>query len=159
MLTGFLNSSKIYWLFTWFDLMSQSESPCLIYWGTLETHHFTFSVSSTWLIWGCFLHHFLSSCKKPWFAMISICSCCSFWRTLDVSVFNNCHLTNVNLIQFKKNKQFYVLTNGKTQKFSEIIVLVHSHSQGFFAKLTSVLKFQTSITDGRRPRMSWYFCL
>ena len=30
----------------------------LIYWGTLKTHHFTFSVSSTWLIWGCFLYHF-----------------------------------------------------------------------------------------------------
>ena len=34
-----------------------------IYWGTLKTHHFTFSVSSTWLVWGCFLYHFLSSCK------------------------------------------------------------------------------------------------
>ena len=34
-----------------------------IYWGTLKTHNFTFSVASTWLIWGCFLYHFLSSCK------------------------------------------------------------------------------------------------
>ena len=23
----------------------------------------------------------------PWFAIISICSCCSFWRNIDVSVF------------------------------------------------------------------------
>ena len=23
----------------------------------------------------------------PWFAMISICSCCSFWRNIDVSFF------------------------------------------------------------------------
>ena len=28
-----------------------------------KTHHFTFSVSSTWLIWGCILYHFWSSCK------------------------------------------------------------------------------------------------
>ena len=32
-----------------------------------------------------------------------------------------------------------VLTNGKTQKFSEIIVLFHSHLQRFFANVS--LKF------------------
>ena len=43
----------------------------VIYGGTLKTHQFTLSVSSTWLSWGCFLYHFLSSCKMdhdlPWF--------------------------------------------------------------------------------------------
>ena len=39
------------------------KTKLIIYWGTLKTHHFTFSVSSTWLIWWCFLYHFLSSCK------------------------------------------------------------------------------------------------
>ena len=34
----------------------------IVLWGTLETHHFIFTVSSTWLIWGCFLYHFLFSC-------------------------------------------------------------------------------------------------
>ena len=56
--------------------------------------------------------------------------------------FNNCRLTNANLIQFE-NKHFKVvakvLINGKTQKFSEIIVLLHSHWQRFFAKVS--LKF------------------
>ena len=56
--------------------------------------------------------------------------------------FNNCRLTNVNLIQFE-NKHLQVvarcLKNGKTQKFSEIIVLLHSHSQRFFANVS--LKF------------------
>ena len=35
----------------------------------------------------------------------------------------------------------------KTQKVLEIIVLLHSHSQRFFFLLTSVLNFQTAITD------------
>ena len=44
-------------------LCSMYSHDSLLYWGTLKTHHFTFSVSSTWLIWGCFLDHFLSTCK------------------------------------------------------------------------------------------------
>ena len=35
--------------------------------------------------------------------------------------------------------EYAALTNGKTQKFSEIIVLLHSHSQHFFADVS--LKF------------------
>ena len=36
----------------------------------------------------------------PWFAMISICSCCSFWRNIDVSVFqqlssNKCEFDSI----------------------------------------------------------------
>ena len=37
-----------------------------------------------------------------------------------------------------------VLTNGKTQTFSEIIGLLHSHSQGFFANFS--LKFSNMMT-------------
>ena len=63
--------------------------------------------------------------------------------------FNNCFLTNVNLIQFENNLktntlswQPDVLTNGKTQKVSEIIVLFYSNSQRFFANVS--LKFSNS---------------
>ena len=113
-----------------------------LYWGTLETHHFTFTVSSIWLIWGCLLYHFILLQNGPWFAMILICSCCSFWCNIDVSVFffKNCRLTNVNLIRFE-NKHFKVVARclnkwGKKQKFSKIIVLLHSYSQRFFANVS-----------------------
>ena len=33
------------------------------------------------------LSFFILLQNGPWFAMISICSCCSFWRNIDVSVF------------------------------------------------------------------------
>ena len=56
--------------------------------------------------------------------------------------FNNCRLTNVNLIQFE-NKHFKVvarcLYKWKTQQFSEIIVLLHPRSHRFFANVS--LKF------------------
>ena len=59
--------------------------------------------------------------------------------------FNNCHLTNVNLIKFE-NKHFKVvarcLTKWKTQKVLQIIVLSHYHSQRFFANVS--LKFSNS---------------
>ena len=45
----------------------------------------------------------------------------------------------MNLIQFE-NKLFTVVArcvkNGKIQKFSEIIVLLHSHSQRFFSNVS-----------------------
>ena len=51
----------------------------------------------------------------------------------------------MNLILFE-NKHFEVvpdvLTNGKTQKVSKIAVLLHSHSQHFFASVS--LKFSNS---------------
>ena len=33
------------------------------------------------------LSFFILLQNGPWFAIISICSCCSFWRNIDVSVF------------------------------------------------------------------------
>ena len=33
------------------------------------------------------LSFFILLLNGPWFAMISICSCCSFWRNIDVSDF------------------------------------------------------------------------
>ena len=33
------------------------------------------------------LSFFILSQNGPWFAIISICSWCSFWRNIDVSVF------------------------------------------------------------------------
>ena len=33
------------------------------------------------------LSFFIFLQNGPWFTMISICSCCSFWRNIDVSVF------------------------------------------------------------------------
>ena len=33
------------------------------------------------------LSFFILLQNEPWFAMILICSCCSFWRNIDVSVF------------------------------------------------------------------------
>ena len=33
------------------------------------------------------LSFFILLQNRPWFAMILICSCCSFWRNIDVSVF------------------------------------------------------------------------
>ena len=59
--------------------------------------------------------------------------------------FNNCRLTNVNLIQVE-NKHYEAvarcLYSGKIQTVLEIIVLLHSHSQRFFANVS--LKFSNS---------------
>ena len=56
--------------------------------------------------------------------------------------FNNCRLANVNLIQ-SENKHFKVLARclnkWKNTKVSDIIVLLHSNSQRFFANVS--LKF------------------
>ena len=74
--------------------------------------------------------------------------------------FNNCRLTNVNLNQFE-NKHFEMVarcfTNGKTHKVLKIIVFYTPTRSA--SLLTLVLNFQTAITDGRRSRMSRYFCL
>ena len=109
----------------------------------LETHHFTFTVSSTLLIWGCFLYHFLSSCKMdhdlPWFR---------FAQAVHSDVistlvfFNNCHLTNVNFIQFETRHLYVVARSFNKWKNTKVFrnnVLLHSHSQRFFANVS--LKF------------------
>ena len=45
---------------------------------------FTFTVSSTCLIWGCsFIILHLLTHHGPWFAILSILSRCSFWRNTD----------------------------------------------------------------------------
>ena len=46
-----------------------------------------------------------------------------------------CFNLKTNTFRWEPN----VITNGKTQKFSEIIVLLHSHLQRFFANVS--LKF------------------
>ena len=97
----------------------------------------------------------------PSFAMISICSCGSFWRNIDVSVFQQLSSDKCELdliwkltlwggsqmsLQMEKHKRF--------QKWLFYYTLTRSISL-----LTSVLNFQTAITDVWRPRMSQYFCL
>ena len=63
----------------------------------------------------------------PRFAMVSICSCGSFRRNADVSVFNDCRLTTVRLVQFKNNhfelvaRCLNLRKKTKTRKVSEVI--------------------------------------
>ena len=56
-----------------------------VYWGTLKAHH-SLSLSHDWFE-DVFFIIFILLQNGPWFAMISICSCCSFLRNIDVSVF------------------------------------------------------------------------
>ena len=72
-------------------------------------HHFIFTVSSTPLILGCILYHFLSSCTMdhdlPKFGFANAVHSALI---LTLLFFNNCRLTNVNFIQFE-NKHFEVV--------------------------------------------------
>ena len=48
---------------------------------------------------------FILLLNGPWFAMISICYCCSFWGNIDISVFQQLSSDKCDLIRFK-NKDF-----------------------------------------------------
>ena len=108
-----------------------------------------------------FFNHFLSSCKMdrdlPWFRFAHAVHS----DVISTQVFfKNCLLTNVNLIQFE-NKHFKLVARclnkwKNTDIFRKIVLL---HPTRSVSLPTSVLNFQTSITDGWRPRLSRYFCL
>ena len=83
----------------------------------------------------------------PWFAMISICSCCSFWRNIDLSVFQQLLSDKCEFDSIWKQ----TLLGG-----SQMSYYTPTCSDSL---LTSVLNFQTPITDGWRLRMSLHFCL
>ena len=132
-----------------------------LYWGTLETHLIIFTVSSTWLIWGCFLYHF-----NPLAQWTMICHNFDLLMLFILTqyrckcFFNNCRLTNVKFIQFE-NKHFEIVArcllmekHKMFQKYS--LYYTPTRSVSF---LTSVLKFQAAITGGWRLRMSRYFCI
>ena len=97
----------------------------------------------------------------PWFAIISICSCCSFWRNIDVSVFqqfssDKCEFDSIWKQTLSGGSQMYELLE-KLKSFQKKMFYYTPTRRG--SLLTSVLNFQPSITDGWRPRMSRYFCL
>ena len=73
-----------------------------VYLGTLETHHYTFTVFSTILIQRCFLYHFLSPYKlDPYLPRNRFAHAVHSDVTLTLVFFNNCRLTNVSLIKFE----------------------------------------------------------
>ena len=97
----------------------------------------------------------------PWFDMLSICSCCSFWRNIDVSVFQQLSSDKCEFDSIWKQTLF-----GGSQISYQIEKHKSFQEKSFYyaptrsvSFLKSVLNFQTSITDGWRPRMSRYFCL